>query len=196
MTSLLQNVWHLRRVAEASTDPCHICYKPTTSVLITPDQKDHFYVCPGHLKDRGFCTPIVDEAEAAAKKKKEDLDREIELIKAEYAEKLKKRKKSKDSKKKEKSTEKDKGKGKEDSKDDEDDDEAKAEKEKNDKIKAITDNGLTATSDDGGPRIFTLQKAFYQGRLDRIRNAEIAKRNRERLQKPSFFPSVPSDNPG
>ncbi|KAI4234751.1 MAG: hypothetical protein LQ349_003592 [Xanthoria aureola] len=139
MTSLLQNVWHLRRVAEASIKPCHICYKPTTSVLITPDQKDHFYVCPGHLKDRGFCTPIVDEAEAAAKKKNEELDREIELIKAEYAEKLKKRKKSKDSKKKEKSTEKDKGKGKEDSKDDEDDDEAKAEKEKNDKVSNLSD---------------------------------------------------------
>ena len=34
-------------------------------------RQDYFYVCPGHLKDRGFATPIVDEAEAAAKKKKE-----------------------------------------------------------------------------------------------------------------------------
>ncbi|KAL8849966.1 MAG: hypothetical protein Q9221_005072 [Calogaya cf. arnoldii] len=159
MTSLLQNVWHLRRVAEASAKPCHICYKSTTSVLITPDQKDHFYTCSGHLKDRGFCTPIVDEAEAVAKKKKEELDREIELIKAEYAETLKKRKKSKDSKKKEKSEAKDKGKESKDDKDD--DDEAKAEKEKNEKIKAIADKGVTATFDDGGPRIFTLQKYAF-----------------------------------
>ncbi|KAL8977107.1 MAG: hypothetical protein Q9205_007023, partial [Flavoplaca limonia] len=157
MTSLLSNVWHLRRVAEASAKPCHICYKSTASVLITPDQKDHFYICPGHLKDRGFCTPIVDEAEAAAKKKQEELDREIELIKAEYAEKLKKRKKSKDSKKKEKTTEKEKGKEKENSKDDEDDEDVKAEKEKNEKIKAITDKDSTVTGDDGGPRVFMLQ---------------------------------------
>ena len=39
--SLLVNVWHLRRVAEASGKPCDICYKPTTSVLITPDNKVH-----------------------------------------------------------------------------------------------------------------------------------------------------------
>ncbi|KAL8670254.1 MAG: hypothetical protein Q9168_005190 [Polycauliona sp. 1 TL-2023] len=157
---------------------------------------DHFYVCPGHLKDRGFCTPVQDEAEAAAKKKKEDLDREIELIKTEYAEKLKKRKKSKDSKKKEKSGDKGKSEEKGDSKKDEDDEDAKAEEEKDAKIKAITDKESTGITDDGGPRIFALQKSFYQGRLDRIRNAEIAKRNRERLQKPSFFPSVPSDNLG
>ncbi|KAL8689814.1 MAG: hypothetical protein Q9218_004599 [Villophora microphyllina] len=127
------NVWYLRRVAEASAKPCDICYKPTTSVLITPDQKDHFYVCPGHLKDRGFCTPIIDEAEAAAKKKKEDLDREIELIKKEYEEKLKKRKKSKESKKPEKDSEKSKGNDTESSKKDETDDDKKAEKEKDDK---------------------------------------------------------------
>ncbi|KAL8874254.1 MAG: hypothetical protein Q9174_000374 [Haloplaca sp. 1 TL-2023] len=129
MSTPLQNVWHLRRVAEASAKPCDICYKPTTSVLITPDQKDHFYVCPGHLKDRGFCTPVVDEAEAAAKKRKEELDREIELIKKEYEEKLKKRKKSKDSKKADKKTEKPDS----DAKNGEDDD-AKAEKEKDEKV--------------------------------------------------------------
>ncbi|KAL8902805.1 MAG: hypothetical protein Q9171_007594 [Xanthocarpia ochracea] len=121
---------------------------------------DHFYVCPGHLKDRAFCTPIVDEAEAAAAKKKEDLDREIELIKAEYAEKLKKRKKSKESKKKEKSSEKTKGKEKESGQDSEDDEESKAEKEKNEKIKAITDQGLAAMGDEG-PRIFALQKYTF-----------------------------------
>lgn len=35
----LVNVWHLRKVAEASAKPCDVCYKPTTSVLITPDNK-------------------------------------------------------------------------------------------------------------------------------------------------------------
>ncbi|KAL9582731.1 MAG: hypothetical protein Q9203_005368 [Teloschistes exilis] len=147
----------------------------------------------GHLKDRGFCAPIVDESEAAAKKKQEDLDREIELIKKEYEEKLKKRKKAKDSKKKEKDSDKSKAKDKESSKkeDNDDNDDEKTEKEKNDKIKALTDHGPATTSDQG-PRIFSLQKTFYQKRLDRIRNAEIAKRNRDRLKSPTLFPAVPS----
>ncbi|KAL8769910.1 MAG: hypothetical protein Q9194_005306 [Teloschistes cf. exilis] len=112
-----------------------------------------------HLKDRGFCAPIVDESEAAAKKKQEDLDREIELIKKEYEEKLKKRKKAKDSKKKEKDSDKSKAKDKESSKkeDNDDNDDEKTEKEKNDKIKALTDHGPATTSDQG-PRIFSLQK--------------------------------------
>ena len=35
----LPNVWNLRTVAEASTKSCYICYKPTTAVLITSDNK-------------------------------------------------------------------------------------------------------------------------------------------------------------
>ena len=35
----LVNIWHLRRVAETSAKSCDICYKPTASVLITPDNK-------------------------------------------------------------------------------------------------------------------------------------------------------------
>ncbi|KAI4172236.1 MAG: hypothetical protein LQ343_003671 [Gyalolechia ehrenbergii] len=157
MTSQLQNIWHLRKVAEASAKPCDICYKPTTSVLITPDQKDYFYVCPGHLKDRGYCTPIVDETEAAAKKKKEELDREIGLIKKEYEEKMKKRKRSKESKQKDKGKEKGKDEKLEKSTDDDKHEDEKAEKEKNDQIKALVDKGPTTTSEEG-PRIFALQK--------------------------------------
>lgn len=44
-------------------------------------------------------------------------------------------------------------------------------------------------TDYGGGRM------FYQERLNKKRNAEIAKRNRERLRDPSFFPSVPKDLP-
>ncbi|KAK3171118.1 hypothetical protein OEA41_003202 [Lepraria neglecta] len=189
----LVNVWHLRKVAEASAKPCDICYKPTTSVLITPDNKDYFYVCPGHLKDRGFATPIIDEAEAAAKKKKEATDREIELIRQEYEEKMKKQK-NKDKDKKAKDADKGKEKAKDDESKDDDDDE-KAKKEKDDKIKAITNKEPPSVADDI-PRIYALQKVFYQKRLDRKRNAELAKRNQERLKNPSLFPSVPTGNLG
>jgi hypothetical protein len=36
------------------------------------------------------------------------------------------------------------------------------------------------------------RRNFYQMRIDKIRNAEIAKRNRERLKDPSLFPSAPT----
>jgi hypothetical protein len=35
----LPNVWHHRRVADNAAKACWICYKPSTSVLITPDNK-------------------------------------------------------------------------------------------------------------------------------------------------------------
>lgn len=35
----LENTWHLRRVADNASKACWICYKPTTNVLITPNNK-------------------------------------------------------------------------------------------------------------------------------------------------------------
>lgn len=61
-------------------------------------------MCPGHLKDKGFCTPIVDEAALAAKKKK-DVEDEIKRVKEEFEEKQ--RKKKEKEKEKEKSKDKD-----------------------------------------------------------------------------------------
>ncbi|KAL2223387.1 VPS4-associated protein 1 [Thermoascus aurantiacus ATCC 26904] len=189
----LPNVWHLRRVADTSAKACFVCYKPSTSVLITPDNRDFFYICPIHLKDRGFCSPIVDSEKEAAKKKEEALAREIERVKQEYEEKQRKKKE-----KEEKEKEKEKGEG---SKGKEDKDTTKAggkgddaqhtEKEKNDKIDSIKKAAAESKPDDS-PRIFALHKTFYQMRIDRIRNMEIAKRNRERLKDPSFFPKVPT----
>ncbi|KAF2280604.1 DUF1742-domain-containing protein [Westerdykella ornata] len=188
MSLQLQNVWHHRRVADASAKPCWICYKPSSSVLITPDNKDFFYICVGHLADHKFCQPDADEAAAAAeRKKKAELDREIEKVKKEYEEKQK----LKREKRKEK--EKEKGKDKESEKKDEEEDKAE-EKAKDAKIAQLSktkDEAQTAQ----GPRIYSLNKSFYQMRLDRIRNAEIAKRNREKMSDPNYFPSVPSNDP-
>jgi len=147
-------------------------------VLITPDNKDFFYICPVHLKDRGFCTPIVDEEEVAAKKRKEEMDREIEQVKLEYEEKMRKKEKSKDKKDNKRDKKKD-------------DDSKKAEKEKDDKIKSIQAAAAEPKSDDS-PRIFALNKTFFQMRVDRISITTIAKRNRERLKDSSIFPSAPS----
>ncbi|ETN40249.1 uncharacterized protein HMPREF1541_04525 [Cyphellophora europaea CBS 101466] len=172
----LPNIWHQRAVAETAAKSCYICYKPTTAVLVTPDNKDFFYVCKTHLKDRGFASPIVDEKAEAEKRKKEALDREIEKVKQEYEEKMKQKR----AKKKAKDDDKDKK---------NDDDEArKAEKERDDKIKALSADTVA----DDGPRIFALHRNFYQMRIERLRNIEVARRNQQRIKDPTFFPKAPT----
>ncbi len=103
------NIWNHRKVAETAAKACEICYKPSSSVLVTPDNKDWFYICPMHLKDAKFCSPVVDhEAEAeAARKKKQEEDEEIARLKKEYEEKQRKKKE----KEKEKDKEGGKGRG-------------------------------------------------------------------------------------
>ncbi|KAI1360066.1 DUF1742-domain-containing protein [Xylaria arbuscula] len=190
----LPNIWHHRKVADTSAKGCEICYKPSTSVLITPDKQDFFYVCLVHLKDRGFCSPIIDNDAIAARKKKE-MDEEVEKLKKEYEEKQRK--------KKEKETEKEKENEKEKEKDKENE---KDKKNGNGKDIEMSGKKGDSTSDDKSkdkspaqveeePRVFALQRVFYQRRLDRKRQAEMAKRNKERLSNPNFFPSVPKDLP-
>ncbi|KAH7389547.1 VPS4-associated protein 1 [Phaeosphaeria sp. MPI-PUGE-AT-0046c] len=190
----MENTWHLRRVADNASKACWICYKPTTSVLITPNNKvregDFFYICTGHLVDKGFCQPNADEAAAfEAKKKKDELDVEIEKVKKEYEEKqrLKREKRKGKEKDKDKASEKESQ-----SKDEEED--KQDEKAKDDKIKELSKSKEVSQAE-LGPRIYHLNKSFYQMRLDKLRNAEIAKRNRERLSNPANFPSVPSGSP-
>ncbi|KAL4809042.1 VPS4-associated protein 1 [Aspergillus unguis] len=183
----LPNIWHLRRVADTAARACLICHKPSSSVLITPNNKDFFYVCQVHLKDRHFCSPVVDAEEVEKKKKAESMVKEIEAVKKEYEEKQKKKKKDQ-KKEKEKEKEKDDAESKDKDKGDSG---KKEEKERDEKIDAIKKQNTTTSTDDT-PRIFELHKNFYQMRIDRLRNMEAAKRNRQRLQDPSFFPSVPS----
>ncbi|CAI7651616.1 unnamed protein product [Penicillium bialowiezense] len=190
----LTNVYHVRRVAETSAKACMICYKPSTTVMITPDNKDFFYVCPAHLQDRHFCSPIID-TEGQAKRLKDDaMAEEIEKVKKEYEEKQRRKKERKASSKDEDEKDKDKDdtndKGKdtpESSKNDE--------KERDEKIASIQKKNGTETKPDDSPRVFSLHKNFYQMRIDRLRNIEMAKRNQERMKNPSLFPSVPTGKP-
>lgn len=73
--------------------------------------QDYFYVCPGHLKDRGFCTPVVDEA-AVASQKKQEMATEVERVKREFEEKQQKKEKKKKEDDKVKSDDKSKDKDK------------------------------------------------------------------------------------
>ncbi|XHG00645.1 hypothetical protein AWENTII_004074 [Aspergillus wentii] len=160
--------------------------------------KDFFYVCPAHLKDRNFCSPVVDTEEQQAKKKQDAMALEIEKVKKEYEEKQKKKKEKEQEKEKEKKATDDNAKEKDDqSKTDKNKDgsDKSDEKERDDKIDSIRKSdttGVSTPTSDDSPRIFSLHKNFYQMRIDRLRNMEMAKRNRQRLQDPSLFPSVPS----
>lgn len=99
-----------------------------TSAILTY-LKDFFYICPGHLVDRGFCQPEADEAKRVAdQKKQEELDREIEAVKKEYEEKQKLKREKRKGKDKEKDKEKEKeAKGKE-AEEDKQDEKAKDDK--------------------------------------------------------------------
>ena len=246
MSSPFANVFHLRTVAEASSKACYICHKPSTRVLITPDNKvgamkrslvmtcvylvtacigqpfsqDFFYICVSHLGDKGFASPVVDAEAEAARKKKELMDQEIEKIKQEYEEKQRKKK----GKKKAKDDDKDKKKN--------DDDDDKAEKERDEKVGL----GSYLDSQSPGPRKLKLNPAdqsvadwcqfqrqvrrysshicvtqvtnppdhsfladsirrnFYQMRVDRLRNMDVARRSQQRIKDPNLFPSVPKGN--
>ncbi|KFA64622.1 hypothetical protein S40285_03937 [Stachybotrys chlorohalonatus IBT 40285] len=183
MAAAFPNEYTHRKVAEASAKACDICYKSTSSVLITPDKKDFFYVCSVHLKDRYFCTPKIDE-EALKAKREKDLAEEKERLKKEYEEK-KRKKEEKEAKEKEK--EKNKDKDKDDKKKDDDD-------KKDDKAEDSKKEDTPPKEEE--PRVFELKSTFYQQRLQRKRQAEAAKRDRERASKPDYFPSVPTNLPG
>jgi len=186
-----KNLYHRRLVAESAAKSCWICYKPSSTVLITPDQDDYFYICPGHLKDAKFAT-AKDAEDVAERKRKEELDKEIEAVKAEFAEKMKKKMDRRKQKEYEKDGKKEKAEKKEEGKEDDADEKAKEEKVR--ELEGEKDP-TKAKVEVEGPRIFELQKQFWGMRLQKKRDAEVAKRNRERLRAQGGLPSVPQGFP-
>ncbi|EEU49005.1 uncharacterized protein NECHADRAFT_75739 [Fusarium vanettenii 77-13-4] len=174
MTTPFPNLYTHRKVADTAAKACDICYKSSTSVLITPDKKDRY-----------FCTPKVDEEAEKAKREKE-LEEEKEKVKKEYEEKQRKKKEKEEKEKKDKDKKKSKD-------EDKDKDKDKDEKEKDDETKDKEEDKPTPEPEE--PRVFELKSSFYQQRLMKKRQAEAAKVQRERMSKPGYFPSVPTDAP-
>jgi hypothetical protein len=50
----LQNTWYHRKVADSAAKSCWVCFKPSTSVLITPDNKVRLYQNPS-LRKLWYC---------------------------------------------------------------------------------------------------------------------------------------------
>lgn len=174
-----RNLYHRRLTAESASKACWICFKPTSTVLITEAQDDWFNICPGHLKDAKFA--IAKDAEDVEKRRREEaIEKEIAAVKKEYEEKINKKKESKKD---------DKMKREKDKKDEEE----KLEKEQDEKLKALEDKRQTEKPTVDGPRIFELHKQFFNMRLQRKHNAQASKRTQERLRNPNAFPSVPKN---
>ncbi|TFL00581.1 VPS4-associated protein 1 [Pterulicium gracile] len=95
------NLYYKRTAATEKA--CFVCFKPTPLVLATAQTVDFFYVCPGHLTDRGFASPLSSEPE-----KPQVGAEEIAKVKQEWEDKQKAKKEKADAaKEKEKDSEKD-----------------------------------------------------------------------------------------
>lgn len=177
-----ENTWHLRHVADTACKACWVCYKPTASVLITPNNKDYFYICAGHLKDRGFCQPDADEAVGIDANHKEEMNRETETVKNECEDKPKAKRENQASMGKEKDSVRKKKEDVEGTKD-----QSVTENKTQAKAKGSTDKAKKDS------KIYHLHPTFYQNRLSKVYRENLARINRERVQDSNFFPSVPSN---
>lgn len=134
-------------------------------------------MCPAHLQDRHFCSPIVDTEADTKRQKEEAMAKEIEKVKQEYEEKQRRKKEkakesSKDEKDKEKDNSKDKDKVDSDSK-------ANDEKERDEKV-------CGEYSIDAGRHVLTV----FLNRLNRLKLALIRRRTMGlgSLRYTSMFP--------
>ena len=183
------NIYHRRLVAQSSAKACWICYKPSSTVLITPANDDWFHICPGHLTDRKFAIP-QDEEDQVKKKRDAEIEKEIEAVKKEFEERMRKKLERRKQKQYEKDGKKDDK--KEDKKKEDDENDESDEKAKEAKLKELEAKKEPEKAKVEGPRIFELQKSFCQMRMQKKRDLEAAKRTRERLRSPNTFPSVPT----
>lgn len=95
-------------------------------------------MCPAHLHDRHFCSPIVDAESEAARLKEQKMAEEIEKVKKEYEEKHKRKKeREKQSSKGDKDKDKEKKNDRDDSKEkNSGDSKSSDEKERDDKVRS------------------------------------------------------------
>ncbi|CAD6504412.1 BgTH12-06142 [Blumeria graminis f. sp. triticale] len=175
--STFPNIYTHRKVADHGARPCDVCFKACTSVLVASGQKDFFFTCPAHLKDKAFCSPIIDNNAVAAQEKK-IIDDEIVRLKTEYEDK------------------KNKGKNAEaesDSKTEKATSDVSLEKSTPAKNAKVGSEPVVISKEE--PSLFALHKIFFQQRLDKKKKNEMAKRSSERVLSPSLFPQVPKNLP-
>lgn len=187
------NPYNLRTVADSDAKSCYVCYKPSNKVLISDNKVDFFYICPSHLKDSSFATPIHSDDYQDLVKQKANLVIKIAEIEAElknlgynwdFVSKI-----PGFSKKPEKSAE----------------GEAKSDLELP-KIPTKTSKSLNedltkakSSMDEISETIlkfsfkqFNLDKDIYRNRVRAFLQVKANQKRQQELQKPGFFPSAPT----
>lgn len=79
------NEYQRRQVGESDAKACTVCYKPASTVLLSANQGDFFYICPSHLKDTSYCIAIHPETYTKLLQQRGDTDKQVKeaLAKAE-----------------------------------------------------------------------------------------------------------------
>lgn len=177
------NKYQVKLVASSDSKSCTICYKPTTTVLLCETKLDFFYVCPQHLLDENFASPIhpQDYLDLISTKeklvaKKVQLDKDIEKESPYIWNKVT-----------------DYWKKKEDSKPSESE-KSKYEKLKEEMKELLLDLEKTANQiKEYKFKVYKLHDGIYKNRLMLHQKKKYNKERSEKIQQQGFFPSVPSN---
>lgn len=74
------NEYNVKQVAAGDSKSCVICYKPSSTVLLSSNKADFFYVCPVHLQDDHFAVPVKPENYESLLKLKTELGLKVETL--------------------------------------------------------------------------------------------------------------------
>lgn len=185
------NPYNLRTVADSDAKSCYVCYKPTSKVLISENKADFFYVCPSHLKDSSFASPVHPSEYQDLVKKKASLVIKIAEIEADlknlgynwdFVSKI-----PGFSKKEEKTTE---------TKGDSDLPKIPSKTSKSlneDLTTAKTSMDEVSQSIANFPfKQYNLDKDIHRNRVRAFLQVRANQKRQQELQKPGFFPSAPT----
>lgn len=177
-----------RRVADTDSKSCLICYKPTSTVLLSSNKVDFFYVCPSHLNDEQFAAPVKPQTYQDLVKEKTSLSEKIDKLKKDLEEHKPYMWNSLTSYL---------GK-KEPKKDDKDDKETTPDRTA--KYEAIlkeikeTETKLESTSDEIAKfsfKQFTLNQEIYRQRIQNFLKVKYNRSRNQKIQEGTLFPEVP-----
>lgn len=180
------NDYALRLVAESDSKSCVVCYKPSSSVLISANSADFFYICPNHLQDDSFATPVhpAEYQELITKKTKLTGDiaqckHDMEAVRPYTINKLITSIPGLKPKKLEEGVETNLDKFN------------KLQEQHTDLTKQLAEVGQSIT--EFKFKKFTLNKDIYRIRINSLIQQKVSQKRQAELNKPGFFPSVPSN---
>lgn len=199
MAAPFPNDYTCRLVAPADAKACTVCYKPTSTVLLAANKADFFYVCPLHLKDKTFASPVIPQEYLQLLKDKTDLEAKVRKANAD-AEAVKPYSWNKLMTNigwSENPTAKASGDN------DTTSDSSKTTKDKtyNDLVEASNElkkqlADITQSIAAYSFKKYTLESAVYKMRLSGLINSKIRAKRQQDIQSGSIFPAAPSASLG